>query len=79
MRRVNKLKIALVTDSTSVLTKQEVSDNNITVVPIPIIVGDKEAENGTISVRTRTGGDEGAMSVEDFIEKLSKEVSARAK
>ena len=46
MRRVNKLKIALVTDSTSVLTKQEVSDNNITVVPIPVIVGDKEYLEG---------------------------------
>ena len=44
-----------------------------------IIVGDKEAENGTISVRTRSGGDEGAMSVESFIEKLGKEVSTRAK
>ena len=46
MGRVNKLKIALVTDSTSVLTKQEVSDNNITVVPIPVIVGDKEYLEG---------------------------------
>ena len=46
MGRVNKLKIALVTDSTSVLAKQEVSDNNITVVPIPVIVGDKEYLEG---------------------------------
>ena len=46
MGRVNKLKIALVTDSTSVLTKQEVSDNNITVVPIPVIIGDKEYLEG---------------------------------
>ena len=48
-------------------------------IPYMIIVGDKEAENGTISVRTRSGGDEGAMSVESFIEKLGKEVSTRAK
>lgn len=40
------MKIALVTDSTSVLTKQEVSDNNINVVPIPVIVGDKEYLEG---------------------------------
>ncbi|WP_308555504.1 DegV family protein [uncultured Lactobacillus sp.] len=40
------MKIALVTDSTSVLTKQEVSDNNINVVPIPVIVGDKEYKEG---------------------------------
>ena len=42
MGRVNKLKIALVTDSTSVLTDQEVKNNDINVVPIPVIVGDKE-------------------------------------
>lgn len=46
MGRINKLKIALVTDSTSVLTEQEVKDNNVNVVPIPVIVGDKEYLDG---------------------------------
>lgn len=46
MEGINKLKIALVTDSTSVLTEQEVKDNNINVVPIPVIVGDKEYLEG---------------------------------
>lgn len=40
------MKIALVTDSTSVLTEQEVKDNNVNVVPIPVIVGDKEYLDG---------------------------------
>lgn len=40
------MKIALVTDSTSVLTKQEIKDNNVIVMPIPIIVGDKEYLEG---------------------------------
>ena len=48
-------------------------------IPYMIIVGDKEAENGTISVRTRAGGDEGSMQVEDFIAKLKEEVSTRAR
>ena len=48
-------------------------------IPYMIIVGDKEAENGTVSVRTRTGGDEGSMQVEDFIAKLGEEVATRAK
>ena len=48
-------------------------------IPYMIIVGDKEAENGTISVRTRAGGDEGSMQVEDFIAKLREEVSTRAR
>ena len=48
-------------------------------IPYMIIVGDKEAENGTVSVRTRAGGDEGSMQVEDFIAKLGEEVATRAK
>ena len=48
-------------------------------IPYMLIVGDKEAENGTVSVRTRAGGDEGAVAVEDFIEKISAEISSRAR
>jgi len=48
-------------------------------IPYMIIVGDKEAENGSISVRTRLGGDEGSMSQEDFIAKLREEVEAKKK
>lgn len=40
------MKIALVTDSTSVLTKQETKENNINIVPIPVIIGDKEYKEG---------------------------------
>ncbi|BDR60491.1 DegV family protein [Lactobacillus xylocopicola] len=40
------MKIALVTDSTSVISKQEAKDNHIIVVPIPIIIGNKEYLEG---------------------------------
>lgn len=40
------MKIALVTDSTSVITKQEADTNNIIVLPIPIIIGNKEYLEG---------------------------------
>lgn len=46
MERVKEMKIALVTDSTSVLTEKEVKDNNVIVAPIPIIIGDKEYLEG---------------------------------
>ena len=48
-------------------------------IPYMIIVGDKEAENGTISVRTRLGGDMGAMSFEEFTAKLKEEIETKAK
>lgn len=40
------MKIALVTDSSSYLTKDEIKDNNIVVVPIPVIVDEKSYEEG---------------------------------
>ena len=40
------MKIALVTDSTSVLTEQEIKEMNVIVAPIPIIIGDKEYLEG---------------------------------
>lgn len=40
------MKIALVTDSTSVLSEAEIKENNIIVVPIPVIVGNTEYMEG---------------------------------
>ncbi len=42
-------------------------------VPYMLIVGGKEADAGTVSVRTRTDEDMGVMSVESFMEILAKE------
>ncbi len=40
-------------------------------VPYMLVVGDKEAEAGTVAVRERTEGDIGAESIEAFIERLN--------
>ena len=39
-------------------------------VPYMVVVGDKDIENSTISVRKRKEGDLGAMTVEQFLEKI---------
>ena len=43
-------------------------------IPYMLVVGDKEAEAGTISVRTRTGVDLGAMPFDEFLAKISEEI-----
>jgi threonyl-tRNA synthetase len=45
-------------------------------IPYMIIVGDKEAECGNVSVRTRTG-DESKMGLDTFIEKLSRDIASK--
>ena len=48
-------------------------------LPYMLVVGDKEAEAGTVSVRTRGGVDLGAMPVDGFIAKIKEEIKTRAK
>lgn len=39
-------------------------------IPYMLIVGDKEASNNTVAVRTRSGGDQGAVSIDEFVNKI---------
>lgn len=47
-------------------------------VPYMLVLGDKEAEDKIVAVRTRAGGDEGTMPLDTFMEKLSKEIKTRS-
>ena len=47
-------------------------------LPYMLVVGDKEAESGMVSVRTRAGVDLGAMSLDDFAGKILDEIKTRA-
>lgn len=47
-------------------------------VPYMIVVGDKDIENNTISVRSRKKGDMGSMSIDEFIDIITKEVETKA-
>ena len=45
-------------------------------IPYMLIIGDKEAESGAVSVRTRTGGDMGAMAVDEFVSSILEEIKS---
>ena len=47
-------------------------------LPYMLVVGDREAESGMVAVRTRTGEDLGAMSLEDFSAKILDEIKNRS-
>ncbi len=46
-------------------------------VPYMLIVGDKEQNDGTVSVRSRAGGDLGPKKTEDFVAGLLSDISAK--
>jgi threonyl-tRNA synthetase len=47
-------------------------------IPYMLVVGDKEVAEGTVSVRTRAGGDQGGRRVDDFVRELMDEARRRA-
>ncbi len=48
-------------------------------IPYMLIIGDKEVEAGTVSVRSRKDGDKGSMTVEEFIDGALEEIKTRAR
>ena len=48
-------------------------------IPYMLIVGDKEVEANAVGVRSRKDGEIGAMSVEDFINKIEEEIKTFAR
>ena len=48
-------------------------------IPYMLVVGDRDMENGTVSVRTRKGGDLGAMTMDAFLSKCLSEIASKSK
>ena len=48
-------------------------------VPYMLVVGQKEVEENLVSVRSRENGDEGNMKVDEFIEKIKKEIENKTR
>ncbi|MFQ7124655.1 MAG: threonine--tRNA ligase [Eisenbergiella sp.] len=46
-------------------------------IPYMLVVGQKEEEEGTVAVRSRAAGDEGAKNVDVFVEELLKEIKTK--
>jgi threonyl-tRNA synthetase len=47
-------------------------------IPYMLIVGDKEQQQSTVAVRSRSGGDLGVSDLKNFLEKLKKEIDSRS-
>lgn len=57
----------------------KIREHTLMKVPYLLVVGDKEMEDGTVAVRTRTGEDLGVMSIEAFQQRLSADILKRGR
>ncbi len=55
---------------------KKIRDNELKRIPYLLIIGEKEAESNTVSVRRQGEGDKGVMTIEEFIALIKAEVAA---
>ena len=56
---------------------KKIREAQVQKVPFMLIVGEKEAESCTVAVRQRHGGDLGAMTLDDFIARMQKDIDEK--
>ena len=57
---------------------RKIRDAEVRKVPFMLVVGDREQEGGEVGVREHRAGDTGAVSLEDFMRRISDLIAARA-
>ena len=58
---------------------RKIRDNELKRVPYMVIVGEKEAADGLVSMRKQGGGEQASMKMEDFAQRINDEVAAQLK
>ena len=58
---------------------RKIRDNELKRVPYMVIVGEKEAAEGLVSMRQQGGGEQATMTMEAFAERINAEVADQLK
>ena len=64
-------------DSRNEKTGKKIRDAEIGKIPFMLIIGEKEAENGTVSVRRHGEGDLGEMTIQAFIDFMKEQIKLK--
>jgi len=76
-QQLMKLGFRAETDSRNEKMQKKIRDAELAKIPYMAVVGNREAEQGTVAVRSRRHGDIGALGREDFLKRLQQEVASR--
>ncbi len=72
--QLNRLKVRTIIDDRNEKIGRKVRDNELKRIPYMLIVGEKEAADGTVSIRKQGEGEQGTLSIADFGKKINDEV-----
>ena len=74
-QKLSELDIRVTIDDRNEKAGRKIRDAEVSKIPFMIIVGEKEEQNHTVSVREHGVGDQGAMSVDDFIALINNRIN----
>ena len=77
-KRLSDAGLRVSTDERNEKIGYKIREAQLQKIPYMLVVGEKEVENGTVSVRSHRGGDKGAVPVEEFLSLALEEVSSRS-
>jgi len=66
-------------DSRNERLQKKIRDAEVEKAPYMVIIGEKEAAEGTLSIRSKAQGDLGKKSIEDFMQMLKREIDEKVK
>lgn len=75
-KEMNAQDIRVQVDDRNEKIGRKIRDNELKRIPYMLVVGEKEVENGEVSVRRQGEGDKGIMKVADFAKLITDEVDA---
>ena len=78
-KRFKALGLRVELDGRNEKVNAKIRDAQLQKVPYMLVIGDREAEAGTVSVRHRHQGDQGVKSVDDFLTALQAEIQGRSR
>ena len=78
-QKLKDLGIRAESDCRSEKLGYKIREAQVKKIPYMLVIGDRDMENGTVSVRTRKGEDLGAMTPEEFIAKCLMEIASKSK
>ena len=73
-RQLNDADVRAIVDDRNEKIGKKIRDNELKRIPYMVVVGEKEAQNGEVSVRKQGEGDKGTMKIAEFAEYLNNEV-----
>jgi len=76
LKLLNNYDIRGFVDERSEKVGKKIRDAEVSKVPYMLIIGEKEVENGTVSVREHGKGDKGSMKVAEFADFIKKEIDS---